>query len=122
MTDLAGMMDTAKVTAVFAPASDEDGGHQLGARVGLRRVPIPLHPGSGSLVRAGARVRRAGGERLAEAQTLTELGRAQRAADRPGDARQSWARALSVFEALDDQDQVGEVRAELAAIDARTAS
>ncbi len=68
------------------------------------------------------RVRRAGGERLAEAQTLTELGRAQRAADRPEDARQSWARALSVFEALDDQAQAGEVRAELAAIGARTAS
>ncbi len=67
------------------------------------------------------RVRRAGGERLAEAQTLTELGRAQRAADRPEDARQSWVRALSVFEALDDQAQAGDVRAELAAIDARTA-
>jgi tetratricopeptide (TPR) repeat protein len=66
------------------------------------------------------RVRRAGGERLAEAQTLTELGRAQRAADRPEDARQSWSRALSVFEALDDQAQAVEVRAELATIDART--
>ncbi len=67
------------------------------------------------------RVRRAGGERLAEAQTLTELGRAQRAADRPEDARQSWSRALSVFEALDDQAQAVEVRAELATINAPTA-
>ena len=67
------------------------------------------------------RVRRAGGERLAEAQTLTELGRAQRAADRPDDARQSWSRALSVFEALDDQAQAVEVRAELATINAPTA-
>lgn len=67
------------------------------------------------------RVRRAGGERLAEAQTLRQLGRAHRAADLPEDARQSWARALSLFEALDDQAQAGEVRAELATIETRTA-
>jgi hypothetical protein len=34
------------VTAVFAPARDEDGGHQFGARVGLRCVPFPPSPGS----------------------------------------------------------------------------
>ena len=65
-------------------------------------------------------VRRAGGERLAEAQTLRELGRAQRAADMSGEARQSWARALSLFDALDDQAQAGEVRAELAALETST--
>jgi len=35
-----------EVTAVFAPASDEDGGHQLGTRIWLSRVPIPRTAGS----------------------------------------------------------------------------
>jgi tetratricopeptide (TPR) repeat protein len=61
------------------------------------------------------RVRQAGGERLAQAQTLHQLGRAQQAADLPEDARRSWARAVSLFEALDDHTQAGEVLAELAA-------
>jgi len=34
------------VTAVFAPASDEDGGHQPGPRNRLRCVLFPLYPGS----------------------------------------------------------------------------
>jgi DNA-binding SARP family transcriptional activator len=63
------------------------------------------------------RVRQVGGERLSEAQTLRQLGRAQRASCLLEDARQSWARALSLFDSLDDQVQAGEVRAELAAIE-----
>ena len=65
------------------------------------------------------RVRQVGGERLSEAQTLRQLGRAQRASGLLEDARQSWARALSLFDSLDDQAQAGEVRAELAAIESR---
>ncbi len=63
------------------------------------------------------RIRRAGGERLAEAQTLRLLGHAQLAAHRPEDSRESWARALTLFEALQDQAQADEIRSDMATID-----
>ena len=69
-----------------------------------------------SLQRA-LRIRRAGGERLAEAQTLRQLGSAQRAARQPEGSRESWTRALSLFEALEDLAQADELRVELAALD-----
>ena len=68
------------------------------------------------------RIREAIGERLAEAQTLTLLGTAQRAAARLEDCRQSWVRAVSLFEALDYQPQADEIRSELAGMDVATPS
>jgi len=68
--------------------------------------------------RQAAAIRRTGGERLAEAQTLTYLGRTQLVAHRPQDARESWTRAISLFEALNDETQADEFRAKLGALDA----
>jgi len=56
-------------------------------------------------------------ERLAEAQTLGYLGRTQLVAHRPQDARESWTRAISLFEALNDETQADELRAKLGALD-----
>jgi DNA-binding SARP family transcriptional activator len=64
------------------------------------------------------RIRRAGGERLAEAHTLWQLGNAQLAAHRADEARQSWARALNLFEALDDLPQADLLRSQMARADA----
>ena len=63
-------------------------------------------------------IRQASGERLAEAQTLRLLGTAQLAAGRADECRRSWTRAISLFEALEDQPQADEVRSGLAGIEA----
>ena len=63
-------------------------------------------------------IRQASGERLAEAQTLRLLGTAQLAAGRADECRRSWTRAISLFEALEDQPQADEVRSGLSGIEA----
>ena len=64
-----------------------------------------------------AQVRRAGGERMAEALTLKLLGGAQQAVGRVTECRQSWTRALALFEALDDLAEADKVRSDIAALD-----
>jgi len=100
---------------IFAEVGDAHGEgfalHFLGqALLGSGRTGEAL----GCLTEA-ARIRRSGGERLGEAQTLRQLGSAQQAAGHPEDARQSWNRALFLFEALDEQDQADDVRLQLGA-------
>jgi tetratricopeptide (TPR) repeat protein len=66
-------------------------------------------------------MRRAIGERYEEAETLLFTGRAQVRMGRPGDARQSWTDASTLFAELTDETQSAEVQAELAALNVITA-
>jgi DNA-binding SARP family transcriptional activator len=86
--------------------------HNLGrAYLGLGRSDEAL----ACFARALA-IRQAAGDRHSQAVTLLFLGRAQRSTGMVDKVRQSWTDALAIFDELEDEERVEQVRAELAAI------
>ena len=62
-------------------------------------------------------IQRAAGDRYGEAQVLQRIGNAHSQAGRLAEARDTWSRARSLFEALGEDERAAELVTQLAELD-----